>query len=342
MFFWRTIRKFILWLIVIYAAIYFVGFLCVKSGWGRGLVADYISSKTGCYVNLKRTSLSLNFKINVFELDVFVDEAKTIKMFTAPAICYGWGTLEARRINVLADFDASDRPFSSSLHKFGSEADFYKVEKLNEFSLSLFENLDEVKLYDIAIDLKINGKSEEHFLTKFIKAPLELPDENDVFYFVLGDNLRWVTTKHGKIISTIAGKQAEDKKASEKVEAKVDADAEVNAKAEAEAEAEAEAKAEAKAKADAEAKAKAEAEAKAKADADAKAKAEADAKAKAEAEAKAKAEAEAKAKAEAEAKAKAEAEAKAKAEAEAKAKAEAEAKAKEEAETANLPATENK
>ena len=314
MFFWRTIRKFILWLIVIYAAIYFVGFLCVKSGWGRGLVADYISSKTGCYVNLKRTSLSLNFKINVFELDVFADEAKTIKMFSAPAICYGWGTLEARRINVLADFDASDRPFSSSLHKFGSEADFYKVEKLNEFSLSLFENLEEVKLYDIAIDLKINGKSEEHFLTKFIKAPLELPDENDVFYFVLGDNLRWVTTKHGKIISTIAGKQAEDKKASEKVEAKVDAEAEAEVKAKAEAEAEA------KAKAEAEAKAKAEAEA----------------------EAKAKADAEAKAKAEAEAKAKAEAEAKAKAEAEAKAKAEAEAKAKEEAETANPPATENK
>ena len=316
MFFWRTIRKFILWLIVIYAAIYFVGFLCVKSGWGRGLVADYISSKTGCYVNLKRTSLSLNFKINVFELDVFADEAKTIKMFSAPAICYGWGTLEARRINVLADFDVSDRPFSSSLHKFGSEADFYKVEKLNEFSLSLFENLEEVKLYDIAINLKINGKSEEHFLTKFIKAPLELPDENDVFYFVLGDNLRWVTTKHGKIISTIAGKQTEDKKASEKIGAKVDADAE--------------------------AKAKAEAEAKAKAEAEAKAKAEAEANAKAEAEAKAKAEAEAKAKAEAEAKAKAEAEAKAKAEAEAKAKAEAEAKAKEEAETANLPATENK
>lgn len=298
MFYMRRVRKFVCSLIVIYALVYLIGFFCVRSGWGRGLVSDYISSKTGCFVELERASLCINFKINVFGLNVFADKEKTINLFSAPSLCYGWGSIEARRIKVLADFTKNDIPFSSSLHKFESEEDFYKVEKLNAFSLSLFESLSDVKLYDISIELKIGDKTEEHFLTKFIKEPMDLPDENEVFYFVLGDNLRWITTRHGKIISTI------NRQASE----------ESNVKAESDTEAKAEAEAEAKAKADAEAKAKAEAEAKAKAEA------EAEAKAKADAEAKAKAEAEAKAKAEAEAKAKAEAEAEAKAKADAEAK----------------------
>lgn len=205
MYFMRKLRKFVLWVLVVYALVYFVGSLCVRSGWGRGLVVDYISSKTGCFAQLERTRLNFDFKITVFELKVFADKEKTIKLFDAPTLSFGWGSLEARRINVLADFDASDRPFSSSLHKFATEEDFYKVEKLNAFSLSMFENLDNVKLYDISIILKMKGKTEEHFLTKFIKEPLDLPDENDIFYFVLGDNLRWITTSHGKIISTISG-----------------------------------------------------------------------------------------------------------------------------------------
>ncbi len=350
MFYMRRLRKFVCSLIVIYALVYLIGFFCVRSGWGRGLVSDYISSKTGCFVELERASLCINFKINVFGLNVFADKEKTINLFSAPSLCYGWGSIEARRIKVLADFTKNDIPFSSSLHKFESEEDFYKVEKLNAFSLALFESLSDVKLYDISIELKIGDKTEEHFLTKFIKEPMDLPDENDVFYFVLGDNLRWITTRHGKIISTINRQASEESnvkaeaeakakseakaKAEAEAKAQADAEAKTEAKAKAEAEAKAKAEAEAKAQADAEAKAKADAEAKAKADADAKAKAEADAEAKAEAEAeaKAKAEAEAKAKADAEAKAKAEAEAKAKAEAEAKAKAEAEAKAKADAE----------
>lgn len=224
MFYMYRLRRFLVWLLAIYAVVYFVGFLCVRSNWGKGLVADHISSKTGCFVKLERASLGMNFKIHVFDLSVFADKDMKELLFAAPTLRYGWGTLEARRIKVVADFDVVDRPFSSSLHKFASEEDFYKVDRLNAFSLSLFEKLDDVDLYDISIELKVKGKIENHFLTKFIKKPLDLPDEDDFFYFVLGDNLRWITTSHGKIISSIVGpenKSAKEQKV-EKVAEKVE------------------------------------------------------------------------------------------------------------------------
>ena len=40
MFYPIRIKKVIFWLVLIYALVYFVGFICVRSGWGRGLVAD--------------------------------------------------------------------------------------------------------------------------------------------------------------------------------------------------------------------------------------------------------------------------------------------------------------
>ncbi len=205
MFYPIRIKKVIFWLVLIYALVYFVGFICVRSGWGRGLVADYISSKTGCFVDLGRTTLRLNFKINVFDINVFSDKEKQNKLFSAPTMSYGWGTLSARGINVNVDFDNKGMPFASALRKFGSEKDFYKVEKLNEFCLSLFDGLEEVSLHDISIGLTVGGKVEEHFLAKFIKEPLELPDERGVYYFVLGDNLRWLTTENGKLLSIITG-----------------------------------------------------------------------------------------------------------------------------------------
>lgn len=205
MFYPIRIKKVIFWLVLIYALVYFVGYICVRSGWGRGLVADYISSKTGCFVDLGRTTLRLNFKINVFDINVFSDKEKQNKLFSAPTMSYGWGTLSARGINVNVDFDNKGMPFASALRKFGSEKDFYKVEKLNEFCLSLFDGLEEVSLHDISIGLTVGGKVEEHFLAKFIKEPLELPDERGVYYFVLGDNLRWLTTENGKLLSIITG-----------------------------------------------------------------------------------------------------------------------------------------
>ncbi len=200
---YRRIRRFILWVGAIYLSLYCLSCLFVRSGWGRAVIADYISSKTSCNVKIEKTSLTWGLKIRAENVQIFADDKEQIELFSARTLIYGWGDLEARRVTVLADFDTQDLPFTSYLHKFGSEEEFYDVEKLNEFSLSLFETFDEVILTDVAIELKINGKTENHQLTKFTKSIVSLPNKKDVFFFELGDNLCWMANSYGKIISVI-------------------------------------------------------------------------------------------------------------------------------------------